>query len=116
MAGASGVKHRVNACHWRRGKNVVAALALIAIVGCGGRYDASVSGMAKLNGSPLPSGSIVNFTPANPGPAPYGLVDDSGAYKVMTGRDTGLPSGEYVVTVVANGPPVPGTNASAPPA
>ena len=113
--GATGVKHRANICCWRRFSAATIGLGLIALAGCGGRYDASVSGVAKLNGSPLPSGSIVKFIPVQAGPSPYGLVDEAGKYDIVTGRDRGLPSGEYVVTVVANEPSAPAANPSAPP-
>lgn len=98
------------------GSMQLAVLALAAtIAGCGGPYDASVVGVAKLNGTALPAGTRVIFNPAQAGPSGYGLIEDDGAYEVMTGRDEGLPSGEYVVTVVANEVSVPNPNPSLPP-
>ncbi len=70
------------------------------LVGCGGTYDASVSGVASLDGAPLPSGSVA-FIPNQAGPASYAAILNDGSYVVNTGREEGLPSGSYVVTVVA---------------
>lgn len=89
-------------------------LALILLTGCGGTYDATVKGIATLNSAPLSSGTV-KFTPEQSGPSSYGLIDGNGSYSVMTGREAGLPSGAYVVTVVANEPSIPNTNASLPP-
>jgi hypothetical protein len=92
-------------------------LAVVALTGCGGPYDASVAGVVTLDGSVVPTGAI-SFVPANGGPPAYAIVDQSGKYQVFTGREAGLPSGEYNVTVVARessttpsdggGPPPPG--------
>jgi len=74
-------------------------------VGCGGSYDASVSGSVTLDGAPLPRGTI-KFNPLAEGPASYGLVGNDGSYAIQTGREPGLPSGDYAVTIVANEPSV----------
>jgi hypothetical protein len=99
-------------------RNVVCAMALCAILawltGCGGPYDASVQGIITLNNSPLPRGTV-KFTPEQTGPSGYGLIDNSGSYLIMTGREEGLPSGPYVVTVVANEPSTPNSDPSLPP-
>ncbi len=76
------------------------AASSLAWVGCGGPYDSYVSGVATLDGSPLPRGTA-SFNPARPGPASYGVIRRDGSYSVHTGREEGLPSGEYTVTVVA---------------
>ena len=68
--------------------------------GCGGTYDAYVSGTVTLDGSPLPSGSV-SYIPDQAGPASYGVILNDGTYVVNTGREEGLPSGAYTVTVVA---------------
>ena len=86
------------------------------LTGCGGLYDASVSGTVTLDGNPLPRGTVA-FNPENPGPASYGQIDDSGHYTVMTGREEGIPSGQYLLTVVANEiPQVEGKDGGPPPA
>ena len=72
----------------------------LTLVGCGGTYNASVSGLATLDGSPLPSGSIA-FIPDQPGPTSYAAILNDGTYVVNTGREEGLPSGSYTVTVVS---------------
>jgi hypothetical protein len=92
--------------------------ALIGVVGCGGPYDASVSGVVTLDGNVVPRGTVA-FQPVAGGPPAYGPIADDGSYTIRTGREEGLPSGEYAVTVTANelptvqqtasgGPPPPG--------
>ncbi len=93
-------------------------LATICLAGCGGLYDAKVTGTVSLDGQSLSRGTVA-FNPASGGPAGYSMIDRHGKYAVMTGREQGLPSGDYTVTVVANespatqgnrqgGPPPPG--------
>lgn len=90
----------------------------LAISGCGGTYESSIEGVVTLDGTIVPRG-LVAFHPVSPGPAAYAVIDENGAYVVRTGRESGLPSGEYLVTVIANelptversasgGPPPPG--------
>jgi hypothetical protein len=84
--------------------NNVAAVALVALLfasGCGGAYDSSVAGVVKLDGKTLPRG-LVGFHPVSAGPSAYAVIDESGGYAVRTGRESGLPPGEYCVTVSAN--------------
>jgi hypothetical protein len=93
------------------------AVAITTLVGCGGAYDASVVGLVTLDGNALPTGSI-SFVPVKGGPQAYAMVDAAGNYEVFTGREAGLPPGEYAVAIVArkastqmsagNGPPPPG--------
>lgn len=80
--------------------SVCFTLGCLMLVGCGGTYDASVSGVATLDGSPLPSGSVA-FIPNQHGPSSYAAVMSDGTFTVNTGREVGLPSGSYTVTVVA---------------
>ncbi len=95
---------------------LVLGATLFVLSGCGGIYDASVSGVVTLDGTPLPRGTV-SFNPETPGPSSYGQIDSSGRYTVMTGREQGLPPGNYVLTVVANEPPTePGKNGGPPPA
>jgi len=88
--------------------------SLLFITGCGGPYDASVSGVATLDGSPLQRGTV-KFDPDQAGPSGYGLIESDGSYSIMVGREYGLPSGSYTVTVVANEPSVPNKSPSLPP-
>jgi hypothetical protein len=91
------------------------ALALAVISGCGGPYDASVSGLVTLDGGVVPRGTVA-YQPIGSGPAAYGKIDGDGSYTIWTGREAGLPSGEYHVTVTANDPPaVPQTEKGGPP-
>lgn len=100
------------------------AAASLACLGCGGPYDAYVSGVATLDGSPLLRGTV-SYIPSQPGPASYGVILSDGSYTIKTGREEGLPSGQYVVTVVSKEesdmtslseglPPKPGKNITPP--
>ncbi len=75
-------------------------LGLLSLTGCGGVYDSYVSGVVTLDGTSLPSGTVA-YIPENTGPASYGTVLNDGSYVVNTGREEGLPTGSYAVTVVA---------------
>jgi hypothetical protein len=97
---------------------VVGVGGLICLTGCGGAYDASVSGKVTMNGQAVPNGTVA-FSPVAGGPAAYGRIEESGNYEIRTGREAGLPAGDYQVTVTANepaktlqtekgGPPPPG--------
>jgi hypothetical protein len=78
----------------------LAALMGTLLVGCGSPYDATVSGIATLDSAPLSSG-VVSFTPTSSGAPAYGQIGAGGTYQVWTGREEGLASGEYVVSVVS---------------
>ena len=92
---------------------VAASIAVLAS-GCGGPYDASVTGVISLDSAPLPRGTV-KFLPEQPGPPGYGMIGSDGAYEIMTGRERGLQSGSYVVTVVANEEAIPNPEPSLPP-
>jgi hypothetical protein len=113
LIGGDGVSTGLTSCHWRL---LVITLAL-ALTGCGGAYDATVNGVVTLNGQPLTRGNVA-FIANDKAPA-YARIDSSGEYEVYTGREVGLPSGSYTVTVVSRepaaverselgGPPPPG--------
>jgi hypothetical protein len=84
---------------------LVAALAgvvaCVLITGCGGTYNASAEGMVTLDGNPVPRGTVT-FYPSAPGPSAYARIEEDGSYFVRTGREEGLPAGDYEVTVIAN--------------
>jgi hypothetical protein len=84
---------------------VAFALVCLAMVGCGGVYDASVHGVVMLDSSPISRGTV-SYSPTNGGPSAYGRIDSDGTYFLRTGREEGIPSGQYEVTVVANEPPM----------
>lgn len=98
--------------------SIVVVTAFFA-VGCGGAFDASLSGTVTLDGDTLPTGTLT-FKPVDvAGSSAYAQVDESGEYEAKTGREQGLPAGDYLVTVVARqrpdslygpngGPPPPG--------
>jgi hypothetical protein len=92
--------------------------AIMSLAGCGGPYDATAYGVVSLDGQVVPRGTVA-YHPVGGGPAAYARIEDDGSYLVRTGREEGLPSGEYEVTVTANepaamqqtahgGPPPPG--------
>ncbi len=84
---------------WR----LATAIGLASVVGCGGPYDSSVSGSVLLNGNAIETGTV-SFIPMGGGPAAYARIGTGGEYTIRTGREDGLPSGEYAVTVVAHEP------------
>ena len=90
-------------------------VAFVGMTGCGGTYDSSVSGVVTLDGNPVPRGTVA-FQPMSGGPAAYAPIQVNGDFTVRTGREDGLPSGEYDVTVTANEPPaIQQTAAGGPP-
>jgi hypothetical protein len=95
---------------------VAGVLGLLAgFAGCGGPYDSTVSGVVTLDGKVVPRGTVA-YQPSAGGPAAYARIEENGAYVVHTGREEGLPSGEYSVTVTANEPPaVTQTQSGGPP-
>jgi hypothetical protein len=100
-------------CRW-----YLACAALVSVTGCGGPYDASARGMVTLDGKVVPRG-MVSFNPVSGGPVAYAMIGEDGHYVVRTGRDEGLPAGDYQVSITAyeapavaqtdkGGPPPPG--------
>jgi hypothetical protein len=87
-----------------RSRLIVACLGLIALVGCGGPYDATVSGTVKFNGAPVPRGTA-SFKPQSTGADAFGQINADGTYLLRTGREEGLNSGSYSVSVAANETP-----------
>lgn len=83
----------------------VALVAMVAVTGCSQR--AEVGGTVTLDGRPLTAG-VVTFCPATEGPSGYAAIGPDGRYAVQVGSRTGLPPGEYVVTVAANVPQAEG--------
>ena len=79
-----------------------------ALSGCSRGYNANVNGSVLLEGEPVTSG-VVTFHAVQGGPLSLGTLDNAGRYDIFTGRDDGLPSGDYVVTVNSvKGAPSPG--------
>ena len=81
--------------------------SLFTLAGCGGSYDATISGKVMMNGSPLSKGTV-SFHPVAGGPVATGTIQSDGTFNVQTATKEGLPPGEYKVTVVATDPPPPG--------
>jgi hypothetical protein len=95
--------------------NLAVMLSLFVLVGCGGK-PASVSGVVTLDGNPLERG-MVGFAPTSGGMRAAGFILIDGSYTLRTNRESGLDTGEYLVTVVSRepseedpqgGPPMPG--------
>jgi hypothetical protein len=63
-----------------------------------------VTGVVTLDGTVVPRGTV-SFQPKAGGPAAYARIEEDGRFVVRTGREEGLPSGDYDVTVTANEPP-----------
>lgn len=78
--------------------------SLLFIAGCGGAYSSTASGIVTIDGHVVPRGAVA-FLPVSGGPSAYGLISDDGSYSVRTGREKGLPAGDYQVTVTANEDP-----------
>lgn len=102
MSGMKGIDKRNP--YRRSMAAVVTSCTLFAAIGCGGPYDAGVTGIVMLDGNKVPRGTVT-FNPVQGGPAAYARIDEDGSYTVRTGVEEGLPSGEYQVTVAANEPP-----------
>lgn len=77
-----------------------ATLLLLVLVGCADRHEATVSGKATLDGSPLETG-MVTFHPAGGGASAYGVLGTGGRYEIKTGSKQGLRPGKYHITVKA---------------
>lgn len=82
----------------------IVSLFVATATGCGGAYDSTVSGAVTLDGKTVNRGTVA-FHPTAGGPAAYARVSEDGSYYVRTGREEGLPAGEYIATIVANEPP-----------
>ena len=77
----------------------VSLLLWVALItGCGGPYDASVTGVLLIDGSPGNSGTVTFYPRAGGAPA-YAQVQEDGTFEARTGDEQGLPSGSYDVTV-----------------
>lgn len=96
----------------------IVAIGLAVISGCGGTYDAAARGMVTLDGKAVPRGNVL-FHSVSGGPAACASIGEDGSYVIRTGREEGLPAGDYQVSVTANeaptvtqtsngGPPPPG--------
>lgn len=92
------------------------AMQLTVVQGCGGpayRYDATVTGNVLIEGQ-LVDGGTVTFHPVGGGAPAIGRIRRDGSFSLRMGQgdlreaDGGtVPSGEYRITVVVTGEPVP---------
>lgn len=93
---------------------VLSCVAAMAMVGCGGPYDATGVGQVTFNGAPVSRGTV-SFTPQGSGAPAYGQIGPDGSFVLRTGREEGLNSGLYSVAVTANEASTPGPNGGPPP-
>jgi hypothetical protein len=84
-------------------RSAALGVVILCLAGCGGPFDSKVSGKVTLDGAALSTGTVA-FLPASSGPPAYGRIDSAGNYVIQTGREVGLPSGDYRVAVTANEP------------
>lgn len=91
---------------------VIVIVACGASGGCGAKPDATVQGTVTIDGELANRGTVV-FHPVKEGPPAYGTVHENGTYSLRVGQgdleevDGGkLRSGDYIVTVVVNMPPL----------
>jgi hypothetical protein len=91
------------------------ALALAAVVGCGGTKIVPVSGIVKLDGKPYKN-AVVSFQPVgekeapNPGRGSSGLTDEAGRFSLIyDGEKPGALVGKHRVRIFtdADSPPPP---------
>ncbi len=72
-------------------------VTLLLLTGCRGDWG-TASGTVTLDGQRMNKG-VVTFHPATSGAAGYANINSDGTFSVMTGAETGLKTGDYVVTV-----------------
>ncbi len=78
-------------------------LLMLAVAGCGNSHEATVFGIADLDGMPLETG-MVTFHPSAGGASAYGVLTEGGRYEIKTGDKRGLVPGKYYITVEATEP------------
>jgi hypothetical protein len=74
---------------------------LTACAACSGGGLNPVTGKVTVKGEPA-KGAVVIFHPKRDGfdaQRPSGVADETGAFKLMTGKKDGAPAGDYVVTI-----------------
>jgi len=76
-----------------RARLIVLSLTL-ALAGCGGEYEATMTGTVTYNGKPLPF-ALMSFHNQGQGPMAYSMTEEDGSYEVLTGSQSGLRPGKY---------------------
>jgi hypothetical protein len=98
---------------------MVVAIVCVMAASCGGpanKYDSVVSGTITIDGELAPSGTVTFHPVAKDGKIAIGHIYPDGSFSLRTGQgdlkesDGGtVVPGEYIVTVVVNGPPEKGS-------
>jgi hypothetical protein len=83
---------------------MIPGVLIVTLAGCGGEYDSTVTGAVKLDGNVVPTGTVT-FAPQSSGPTAFSLIAPDGQYSLKTGREEGLPPGQYVVSITAHAMP-----------
>ena len=104
----------VRSCSMRSIRQLLPLIATLLVsilaAGCGRSNSAAVAGQVTLDGLPLTQGTVV-FHPVAEGPTATAALDVQGFYELKTGGLTGLPAGDYIVTVASTAGVVePGKN------
>lgn len=95
-------------------------LSVVALAGCGNAPEAVVTGTVLVDGELAERGQVA-FYPVSGGPPALATVRDDGSFVIAVGRGdkinpdkSKVAAGEYVVTVMVNGPNVPGEEGKPP--
>jgi len=109
---ADWVPHVANSVAWM----TAAILCLTVVAGCGGaanKYDSTVTSNVLIEGQLVDRGTVT-FHPVGGGAPAVGRIRGDGSFSLRIGQgdlreaDGGtLPSGEYLITIVVTGEPVP---------
>lgn len=88
----------------RSRRQLIAAITLLCLAGCGSPYGATVHGIVTLDGTTMTHGGV-QFHPIGEGATAYGNFSVDGNYQLGTGSESGITPGKYKVTVMATEPP-----------
>jgi len=81
---------------------LLAAVVLVAAVGCGGSGLPSLTGTVSIDGKPAPAGVALQFSPTLEGGSPsYAKTDAEGKYEAQFSfNKTGIQLGEHSVKLI----------------
>jgi hypothetical protein len=81
----------------RKVSGLVALLALVGLVGCGG--SSAVEGIVTLEGTPVPGATVTFQSTDGKGQPGTGLTDANGNFTISSGNKKGLAAGTYKVII-----------------